>query len=56
VIYAEHIDDPIAALELLARHIVDRQASVDLFGDPNRLQEDLMSDGATAYLEELLPD
>ena len=56
VIYAEHIDDPIAALELLARHIVDRQASIDLFDDPNRLQEDLMSDGAAAYLEELLPD
>jgi len=56
VIYAEHIDDPKAALELLARHIVDQKASFDLFGSPTRLQEDLMSDGATAFLEMLLPD
>lgn len=55
VVYAEHVNDPQAALELLARHIVDQHASNDLFGDPTRLQEDLMSDGATAYLEELLP-
>ena len=56
VIYAEHIDEPQAALELLARHIVDQKASLDLFGDPTRLQEDLMSDGAASYLEELLPN
>lgn len=56
VVYAEHISEPQAALELLARHIVDQRASNDLFGDPTRLQEDLMSDGATAYLEELLPN
>ena len=56
VVYAEHINDPQAALELLARHIVDQRASIDLFGDPTRLQEDLMSDGAEAYLQELLPD
>lgn len=56
VVYAEHINEPQAALELLARHIVDQQASNDLFGDPTRLQEDLMSDGAAAYLKELLPD
>lgn len=56
VVYAEHINDPQAALELLARHIVDQRASIDLFGDPTRLQEDLMSDGAAAYLEELLPN
>jgi hypothetical protein len=55
VVYAEHVNDPQAALELLARHIVDQKASTDLFGDPTRLQEDLMSDGAEAYLEELLP-
>jgi hypothetical protein len=54
VIYAEHIDDPKAALDLLARHIVDRRASIDLFGSATRLQRDLMSDGASEYLEELL--
>jgi len=54
VIYAEHIDDPKAALDLLARHLVDRRASIDLFGSATRLQRDLMSDGASEYLEELL--
>lgn len=54
VIYAEHIDEPQAALDLLARHIVDRRASIDLFGSATRLQRDLMSDGASDYLEELL--
>jgi hypothetical protein len=54
VIYAEHIDNPKAALDLLARHIVDRRASIDLFSSATRLQRDLMSDGASEYLEELL--
>lgn len=53
VIYAEHIDEPKAALDLLARH---RRASIDLFGSSTRLQRDLMSDGATSYIEELLLD
>jgi hypothetical protein len=56
VIYAEHINDPKAALDLLARHIVDRMASIDLFGSTTRLQRDIMSDGASAYLEELLSE
>jgi hypothetical protein len=56
VIYAEHIDEPGAALDLLARHIVDQKASNDLFKDPLRLQRDLMADGAGEYLEVLLPD
>ena len=56
VIYAEHIDEPNAALDLLARHLVDQRASVDLFGSCTRLQRDLMSDGAREYLRELLPD
>ena len=56
VIYAEHIAEPQAALDLLARHIVDRRASIDLFGSATRLQRDLMSDGASAYLHELLSE
>jgi hypothetical protein len=56
VIYAEHIEEPQAALDLLARHIVDRRASIDLFGSATRLQRDLMSDGAAAYLQELLSE
>jgi hypothetical protein len=56
VIYAEHIDDPEAAMELLARHMVDQRASIDLFGSATRLQRDLMADGAAEHLELLLPD
>lgn len=56
VIYAENIHDIDAALDLLARHIIDRRASGELFSDRSRLQQDLMSDGAAAYLEKLLPD
>ena len=56
VVYAEHIHDVEAALDLLARHIIDQRASVELFSDRTRLQQDLMSDGAAAYLRELLPN
>jgi hypothetical protein len=56
VVYAEHIYDVDAAMDLLSRHINDQQASIELFNSPTRLQEDLMSDSAAAYLEELLPD
>jgi hypothetical protein len=56
VIYAEHIDEPNAAMDLLARHLVDQRASIDLFGTCTRLQRDLMSDGAHEYLVELLPE
>ena len=56
VVYAEHIYEIDAALDLLARHVNDQQASIELFNSPTRLQEDLMSDGAEAYLKELLAD
>ncbi|MDH3943423.1 MAG: hypothetical protein OEV06_04955 [Anaerolineae bacterium] len=54
VIYAEHIYDVDAALDLLARHINDRGASLAFFGSRTRLQEDLMSDAAAGYLEKIL--
>lgn len=56
VVYAEHINEVEAALDLLARHIVDQAASVALFDSRTRLQQDLMADGAGTYLLELLPD
>lgn len=55
VIYAEHIKEPKAAMDLLARHLVDQGASIDLFGHWSRLQRDLMSDGAKEYLDVLMP-
>jgi hypothetical protein len=51
VIYAENVYDNEAALQLLARHQVDQKISIALFDDRKRLQEDLMADGAAAYLE-----
>ncbi|MEK6256694.1 MAG: hypothetical protein N2C13_05185, partial [Chloroflexota bacterium] len=56
VVYAEHIHDVDAALDLLARHINDQAASKTFFGDKQRLQQDLMSEGAADYLAELLGD
>lgn len=56
VVYAEHINDPRAAMDLLARHMVDQRASVALFGNRTRLQRDLMADGAKSHLMELLPE
>jgi hypothetical protein len=56
VMYAEHIADVDQALDLLARHIIDHHASLELFDDPYRLQEDLMSDGAAAFIQALMPD
>jgi len=56
VIYAEHIHDAEAALDLLARHLNDQEASNTFFGDKTRLQQDLMSEGAAKYLDELLAD
>lgn len=44
-----------AALKLLARHLVDSTASLSFFDNAHRLQQDLMSDAATAYLDVLLP-
>jgi hypothetical protein len=56
VVYAEHINEPKAAMDLLARHMVDQSASIDLFGSCTRLQRDLMSDGAREYLDHLFPE
>jgi hypothetical protein len=56
VIYAENIYDNEAALLLLARHLVDQKTSIALFEDRKRLQEDLMADGAAAYLEVLFAE
>jgi hypothetical protein len=56
VIYAEHVYENEAALQLLARHLVDQKTSLVLFGDRKRLQEDLMADGAAAYLDTLFTE
>ena len=55
VVYAEGLGDIDAALDLLARHIVDQRASSLLFGDRRRLQEDLLADAASAEVRKLFP-
>jgi hypothetical protein len=55
LVYAEGICDVDAALDLLARHIVDQRASNLLFGDRRRLQEDLLADAANREVRKLFP-
>ena len=54
-LYGEGLDSIDAALDLLARHIVDQRASRLLFGDRCHLQKDLLADVASAELKELFP-
>lgn len=55
LVYGEDLADIDAALDLLARHIVDQRASNLLFGDQRRLQEDLLADAASTEVRKLLP-
>jgi hypothetical protein len=55
LVYAEGLCDVDSALDLLARHIVDQQASSLLFGDRRRLQEDLLADAARTEVRKLFP-
>ena len=43
--------DEISALNLLARHYLDREAGDILFHEPARLQRDLLADAATSLLK-----
>lgn len=56
VVYVEGCREVAAALDTLARHIIDQQSSRIFFGDRHRLQTDLLADAASEYLKELLPD
>jgi hypothetical protein len=55
LVYGEGLCDVDAALDLLARHIVDQRASNLLFGDRRRLQEDLLADAASTEVRKLFP-
>ena len=55
LLYGEGLGDVDAALDLLARHMVDQRASRLLFGDRRHLQADLLADAATAELKKLFP-
>ena len=53
VIYAEGVFDDDRARGVLAAILADRHLAVDVFGDPMRMDRDLMGDGAKARLLEL---
>lgn len=53
VIYAEGIFDQAGALALLATIVTDRRAGTAFFADETRLERDLLSDAAQAYLLKL---
>jgi len=55
LVYGEGLCDVDAALDLLARHIVDQRASNLLFGDRRRLQEDLLADAGATEVRKLFP-
>jgi hypothetical protein len=53
VICAEAIGDMSAALDLLARHIIDQQASRAFFANTNQLQQDLHAEASAEFLDQL---
>lgn len=53
VIYAEGLSEEDKALRLAGTHVLDRELAEDFFADPTRMNRDLLSDGANAYLDQL---
>ncbi|MGH7006120.1 MAG: hypothetical protein ACREIP_19425, partial [Alphaproteobacteria bacterium] len=53
--YAEGVFDKDGGLNLFGTILVDRGASIAFFGDPVRLERDLLADGAARHLERLFP-
>jgi len=49
--YAEELSGDDAAIDLLGSRLLDRTAARAFFNDPERLERDLLSDGAKVYLE-----
>lgn len=55
IIYAESIFEEPRALNLLGTHLLDSAASQAFFGDPRRLDSDLLGPAAREYLNTLFP-
>lgn len=55
VVYGENIHGLDAAVDVLARHLVDQESSLDLFASKTKMQEDLMADAAEFYLNQVFP-
>jgi len=55
IIYAESIYEEPRALNLLGTHLLDSAAAQAFFGDPHRLDSDLLGPAAREYLNTLFP-
>jgi len=55
IIYAESIYEEPRALNLLGTHLLDSAAAQAFFGDPRRLDSDLLGPAAREYLNTLFP-
>jgi len=53
VTYAEAVGDEAGALKLAATRTLDRAIAAAFFGDPHRLQRDILGDAAQTLLAEL---
>lgn len=53
--YAEGVFDKDGGLNLLGTILIDRGASLAFFGNPTRLERDLLADGAARHLDRLFP-
>lgn len=53
VAYAEGVSDERAAFELVGTRRLDHAVASAFFGDPKRLQRDILGDSATAILDEM---
>ena len=50
LLYAENARNEAGALRVLATHLLDMKASQAFFGNPTRLQRDILADATTAYI------
>jgi hypothetical protein len=53
IVYAESLYDETRALNLLGTHLLDSQAAIAFFDDPERMERDLLADAARDYLKKL---
>jgi hypothetical protein len=55
IIYAESLFEEPRAMNLLGTHLIDSATAAILFGDPLRLDRDVLGDAAREYLESITP-
>ncbi|MDB5272866.1 MAG: hypothetical protein JWO58_1233 [Chitinophagaceae bacterium] len=56
LVFAESVFNEAGCLSMLARHIIDQEIGLVFFGDPYRMQRDLLSDAASKYIRLIFPE